>query len=56
MLMAKDLFEKENSKDKNRQRCFQDYQVDIGCLTGESSRTIVFYLVCHQNIGSKPMI
>jgi hypothetical protein len=27
------------------------YQGDIECPTGESSRTIVFYLVCQQNIG-----
>jgi hypothetical protein len=36
--MAKVLFDRDNSKDKNRQRCFQGYQGEIG----ESSRTIVF--------------
>jgi hypothetical protein len=46
MLIAKDLFDREDSKDKNRRLCFQGYQADIGCLTGGSSRTIVFYLVC----------
>jgi hypothetical protein len=51
MLMAKVLFDRENSKDKNRRRCFQEYQGDIGCPTGESSRTIVFYLISQQNIG-----
>jgi hypothetical protein len=50
MVMAKVLFDRENSKDKNRRRCFQGYQGDIGCPTRESSRTIVFYLVCQQNI------
>jgi hypothetical protein len=29
---------------------FQGYQGDIGCPTGKSSRTIVFHLVCQQNI------
>jgi hypothetical protein len=48
ILMAKILFDRENSKDKNRRRCFQD---DIGCFTGESSWTIMFHLVCLQNIG-----
>jgi hypothetical protein len=48
MLMAKVLVGRENSKDKNRRRCFQG---DIGCPTGESFRTFVFYLVCQQNIG-----
>jgi hypothetical protein len=43
MLMPKVLFDRENSKDKNRRRCFQGYQGDIGCPTRESSRTIVFY-------------
>jgi hypothetical protein len=51
MLMAKVLFDRENLKDKNRRRCFQGYQGDIGCPTGESSRTIVFYLVSHQNFS-----
>jgi hypothetical protein len=32
-------------------RCFQGYHGDIGCHTGESFRTIVFHLVCQQNIG-----
>jgi hypothetical protein len=41
----------DNSKDKNRRCCFQGYQGDIGCPTGKSSRTILFYLVCKQNIG-----
>jgi hypothetical protein len=41
----------ENSKDENWQRFFLGYQGDIGCPTGESSRTIVFHLVCQQNIG-----
>jgi hypothetical protein len=44
------LFNRENSKDKNRWRCLQGYQGDIGCPTGESSRTIVFHLICQQNI------
>jgi hypothetical protein len=43
MHMAKVLFDSKNSKDKNRRRCFQGYQSDIGCPTRESSRTIVFY-------------
>jgi heterodisulfide reductase subunit C len=51
MLMAKVLFDRQNSKDKNRWRCFQGYQGDIGCPTGESSRTIVFYLVSEQNFN-----
>jgi hypothetical protein len=51
MLMAKVLFDWENSKDKNRWRCFQGYQGDIECLIEESPWTIVFYLVCQQNIG-----
>jgi hypothetical protein len=51
MLIAIVLFDRENSKDKNRRRCFQGYHGDIGCHTGESSRTIVFHLVCQQNIG-----
>jgi hypothetical protein len=51
MLIAKDLFDREDSKDKNRRLCFHGYQADIGCLKGGSSRTIVFYLVCLQNIG-----
>jgi hypothetical protein len=38
MLMAKVLFDREISKDKNRWRCFQGYQGDIGCPTGESYR------------------
>jgi hypothetical protein len=49
MFMAKVLFNRENSKDKNRRICFQGYEGDIGCPTGESSRTIVFHLV--MNIG-----
>jgi hypothetical protein len=40
----------KNSKDKNRRRCSQGYQGDIGCPTEESSRTIVFHLVCQENI------
>jgi hypothetical protein len=51
MFMAKVLFNRENSKDKNRRRCFQGYQGDIRCPTGESSRTIVLHLVCQQNIS-----
>jgi hypothetical protein len=51
MLMAKVLFDREKSKDKNRRRCFQGYQDDIECPTEESSPTIVFHLVCQQNIG-----
>jgi hypothetical protein len=47
MFMAKALFNRANSKDKNRRRCFQGYQ---GCPTGNSSRTIVFHLVCQQKI------
>jgi hypothetical protein len=50
MLMAKVSFDRENSKDKNRRRCFQGYQGDIGCPTGEPSRTIMFYLDCQQSI------
>jgi hypothetical protein len=30
MFMAKVLFDRENSKDKNRRRCFHGYQGDIG--------------------------
>jgi hypothetical protein len=41
MLMTKASFDRENSKNKNRRRCIQ----------GLSSRTIVFHLVCQQNIG-----
>jgi hypothetical protein len=43
--------DRENSKAKNRRHCFQEYQGDIGCPTGEPSRNIVFHLVCQQNIG-----
>jgi hypothetical protein len=44
--MAKFLFDRENSKDKKRRRC----------LLRISSRTIVFHLVCQQNIGDiKPL-
>jgi hypothetical protein len=50
MLMAKVLFDRVSSKDKNRRRCFQGYQGDIECPTGESSRTMVYYLFCQQNI------
>jgi hypothetical protein len=35
MLMAKVLFDRESSKDKNQQCCFQGYQGDIGCPTRE---------------------
>jgi hypothetical protein len=51
LLMAKVLFDREHIKVKNRQRCFQGYQSDIGFPRGESSHTIVFHLVCQQNIG-----
>jgi hypothetical protein len=51
LLMAKILFNNENSKDKNRRHYFQRYQGDIGCPTGESSWAIVFHLICQQNIG-----
>jgi hypothetical protein len=37
-------------KAKNRRRYFQGYQGYIGCPKKESSRTIVFHLVCQQNI------
>jgi hypothetical protein len=49
--MPKVLFDREDSKDKNRRRCFQGYQGDIGCPTNESSRTIMFDLVCQQNVS-----
>jgi hypothetical protein len=51
MLMAKVLFDRENSNDKDRRRCFQGYQGDIGYPTETSYRTIVFHLVCQQIIG-----
>jgi hypothetical protein len=53
MLMAKVLFDRENSKDKNRRRCFQGYQGDIGCPTRESSRTIVFNFKNKFNVSSR---
>jgi hypothetical protein len=34
MLLAKILFDRENSKDRNRRRCFHEYEGDIRCPTG----------------------
>jgi hypothetical protein len=47
MLMVKVLFDRENSKENNLRR--QGYQDDIRCPTGESSRTI-FWFVWFVNV------
>jgi uncharacterized protein YijF (DUF1287 family) len=49
-LWLRSYFDRENSKIRNRRRCFQGYQGDIRCPTAESSRTILSHLVCQHNI------